>query len=94
LIQPERYRLGVLRAEDEEYSEIQLLGVRMNRPVRTWYTVAVRVPFPYLDGALMDAPASARSDKSDPADKAASTAMIVKRVLRIAPSSWFDAMLN
>ena len=81
------FAVGFL-ADDEEYSVILKSELRVCRVVRAEDAVATWVALVYFEGALADAPASARSNvSSDPA--IATAAIMMTRHLDIASSIWF-----
>jgi hypothetical protein len=73
----------------EEYSEVPVARRVCNHPVHDPTELALL----YFVGALAEAPASARLDTSDPADRMTSAAAIMTRILYI-PSSSCSRQLN
>jgi hypothetical protein len=85
-----RYRFGTdeVFADDEEYSVISEPALRFCRLVDATWTVLTGLVCEYFDGALAEAPATARSNGSvDPKRIASAPAMV--RHLDIASSIWF-----
>jgi hypothetical protein len=85
-----RYRFGTdeVFADDEEYSVISEPALRISRLVDATCTVLTGLVCEYFDGALAEAPASARSNASVDPDRITSAPTIVT-YLDIASSIWF-----
>jgi hypothetical protein len=85
-----RYRFGTdeVFADDEEYSVISEPVLRICRLLDATCTALTGFVCEYFDGALAEAPASARSNGSvDPERITSAPAMV--RYLGIASSIWF-----
>jgi hypothetical protein len=83
------YRFGTdeVFADDEEYSVISEPALRFCRLVDATWTVLTGLACEYFDGALAEAPASARSNASVDPERITSAPTMVRH-LDIASSIW------